>query len=323
MFLRCIIGYNRCVRQEIVKRRVVITGGAGFIGAALANTLATNKEFEVVCIDNLTSGDWQRVNKKVTCIDLDISTSDSFELTQIMQNTEVLFHLAAVKLHNKLNSFNDLVQNNINGTQKILEAAGAAGTQKIVFTSSLYAYDLSSRLPTSEELVPKPSTFYGATKVFGESQVHINSLKYGFSYNIARLYFIYGPGQYAEGGYKSVIISNFERLLRKENPQVNGDGAQIMDFLYITDCVDALIKLSELSTNSVFNVSSGNGISILELTRKMIEIAPNGSPIFKDSDWTANTSRIGNNKKLKELSNWVPQVSLEQGLRLTWESLSK
>jgi UDP-glucose 4-epimerase len=301
--------------------KVAITGGAGFIGAALANELRRRGYFDVVLLDNLSTGDWSRLEYDFHTETIDISSSSVEQLGKKLTDVDILFHLSAVKLHNELNSFDDLVQNNIVGTQKILDAAAKAGVRHIVFSSSLYSYGLLDLDRFTEDATPNPTTVYGATKLFGEELVSISSKKYGFSFSNARLFFIYGEKQYSKGGYKSVIVNNFERLKSGLPAQINGDGNQILDYLHVSDCVDALIKLAENKTNDVFNISSGLPTTILQLTDEMLNIVGLNVKLFAPGDWTHNTRRVGSNTKIKNILGWQPRVSLEEGLWQTWKGI--
>jgi nucleoside-diphosphate-sugar epimerase len=167
-----------------------------------------------------------------------------------------------------------------------------------------------------------PTTYYGASKLFGESSLKLNSDKFGFQYSIARLFFIYGEKQFALGGYKSVVIGNFERLKSGLPALVNGDGEQVLDYLYIDDCVDALICLMESKVNEIVNISSGQPITILDLTNRMMEIAGLQRFEFVDPDWTHGTKRVGDRSKMETLTGWIPRISLSEGLSRTWESLN-
>lgn len=301
---------------------VAITGGAGFIGAALANELFDRGLSRIKLLDNLSTGDWSRLNYEADKTYIDISISTVEELAEAFAGIDVLFHLSAVKLHNEKNSFEDLIRHNVLATQRLLDAAGLAGVKKVVFTSSLYAYGMLKIETFTEEMVPKPSTIYGGSKLFGEGLVSIASQKYGFDYSIARLFFIYGEKQYSQGGYKSVIVNNFERLKSGESAVINGDGGQILDYLHVSDCVSALISLSENTTNDVYNISSGVPLSIKQLTDQMLRVTGKSTLRYAEPDWTQGTRRVGSNRKIQNLTGWIPKISLKDGLARTWESMN-
>ena len=302
--------------------KIAISGGAGFIGAALANELHARGQQEIKLFDNLSTGDWSRLEGQFEKVQIDIAKTSKGELADLLAGIEVLFHLSAVKLHNEKNCFEDVIMHNVLGTQNLMEAAGLAGVKKVIFTSSLYAYGMVKTETFTEDLVPLPTTIYGASKLFGESLVSIASQKYGFDYSIARLFFIYGEKQYSQGGYKSVIVNNFERLKSGESAVINGDGGQVLDYLHVSDCVSALISLSVNTTNDVYNISSGVPLSIKQLTDQMLRVTGKSTLRYAEPDWTQGTRRVGSNRKIQNLTGWIPKISLNDGLARTWESMN-
>lgn len=300
---------------------ILITGGAGFIGSHLANSLLDAGFSNITCIDNLSAGNWDRINPKINRIESDIGDLDEETLGKILETTEVVFHLSAVKLHNNVNSFDEMMQHNVVATEKLLRISGESGIKTFVFTSSLYSYGLPSVIITSEDTPLEPTTYYGASKVMGEHLVKMLALKYGFDYSIARLFFIFGENQYAEGGYKSVIVNNFERLIQGKPAIVHGDGSQVLDYLHVSDCVTALISMAQSPTNTILNIASSTPVTILDLTLDMIEIFGAGSFVHSEPDWTAGTYRVGSNKRLREMLSWEAKIDLHQGLIKTLGSM--
>jgi UDP-glucose 4-epimerase len=141
------------------------------------------------------------------------------------------------------------------------------------------------------------------------------------SWNVARLFFIYGPKQFAEGGYKSVIVSNFERVLSNESPLIFGDGKQSLDYVHVYDCINALIALGEsMVDKQIVNVSSGKPISINELTELMtVASGAKLKPVHVQEDSTHGTHRFGDNQLIKRQFNWEPSIEMTEGLRETFE----
>lgn len=303
-------------------KKILITGGAGFIGSTLANYLDRLGNCTVTAVDNLSSGNWNRVSNGVQKLTLDVSKCSENEFKDLFSDVDILFHLSAVKLHNEKNSFEDILRHNIVSTEKLFEAAGKAGVRNVVFTSSLYAYGMLNQEQMYETDLPMPMTNYGASKLFGENLLATASKKYDFSYSVARLFFMYGENQYTDGGYKSVIVRNFERLRANQPAIITGDGNQILDYLYVGDCVAALIELSKVPRSEILNVSSGVPLTINELTKAMVEVAGGGKIEYVSPDWTSGTRRVGSNSLLKSSTGWEPRVSLIEGLRLTWSSLN-
>jgi UDP-glucose 4-epimerase len=301
--------------------QILITGGAGFIGSALANRLLAEGYKHVTCMDNLSSGTWDRVDVRAKKLEIDLSKITVEQLRSYLNGTEIIFHLAAVKLHNSKNSFNEIVANNVIATNTVLEAAGLSGIKKFVFSSSLYVYGLPQVPEIYETLNLNPLTIYGTSKVMGESMVQIRANEYGFDFGIARLFFIYGHNQYSEGGYKSVIVNNFERIRQKLPSFINGDGRQVLDYLHVNDCISALMLIAKNPSNDVFNVASNQPTSIVDLVQRMSEVTNFYEVEHRDSDWTAGTYRVGSNEKLSKLLGWNPEIDLLAGLAMTWETI--
>lgn len=214
---------------------------------------------------------------------------------------------------------------NIFATEKLVRASAIAGVRRLVFTSSLYAHGGYGPRDMSEEDLPIPKTLYGISKLTGEHLLRAQGFQTELQWNCARLFFTYGPGQYSMGGYKSVIVSNFERLARGEEARICGSGTQELDYVYVDDVVAALVLLGTSAPHGhVVNVSSGSGTSVNHLTQLMIDIS--GSrlrPRHVEPDETEGTRRVGTTVSAKEVFNWSAEIGIEQGLAATWRSLKE
>jgi UDP-glucose 4-epimerase len=143
---------------------------------------------------------------------------------------------------------------------------------------------------------------------------------YGLRSAVARLFFVYGPRQFAEGGYKSVILSNFERIRRGERPTIRGDGTQALDYVYIGDAINALLALASPDVDDlVVNVATGRAVEINALTTAMLEVATSDlRPVSVAADWTAGSQRFGDPERAHRELRWTPSVSLQEGLHAVW-----
>jgi UDP-glucose 4-epimerase len=305
--------------NTLKNKKIVVTGGAGFIGSSLANFLA--QENTVLAIDNLSSGDWSRCDDTFEKKNCDLSLVNEIELETMISGYEYLFHLAAVKLHNVTNSDSTIIQSNIVASNKLFRVAGKAGIKRVIFTSSLYANGSLGPKHMTENDHESPTTMYGASKLFSESDLRISSKLYGFSYVIPRLFFIYGPKQFASGGYRSVIVKNFEKFLNSEPMEVAGAGNQTLDYVYIDDCVQALALIANLNYEGIVQVSNGEGIRVVDLINEMAKICGNSKFKAVEPDWTENTVRVGSRDFLQSLLGDLKKTSIEEGLRKTWESM--
>jgi len=274
----------------------------------------------VVGIDNERSGDWSRVGPSCERVHRDLVDMDLDELTSVLSGCEVLFHLAAEKYNSSKSTPQKVYDVNVSATRRLFEAAARAGVRRVVFTSSLYAYGSMGPAPMKEVDLPLPRTDYGVSKVAGEHLLRVIEREHGLSWAVARLFFVYGPRQFAEGGYKSVIVTNFERLRRGEAPTIFGDGEQVLDYVYVDDVVDALVRLSEEDRHGLLcNVGTGTGVTINSLTKSMLSVAGlERDPVQCPPDWTAGSARVGDVSRAKESLGWVAPTSLEDGLARVW-----
>lgn len=304
-------------------QKVVITGVAGFIGSHLAHFLANQGAGEIIGIDSGRSGDWSRVPENINRNTNDLSDLSLIDLSKILKNVDVLFHLAAEKYNSSKSSPERLLMSNVIATERLFRAASLSHVRRTVFTSSLYAYGSAGPKIMKESDVSLPNTLYGATKLMGEHILRSVDKEIEFSWNAARLFFVYGPNQFANGGYKSVVVSNFERLLRNDSPVIRGDGLQSLDYVYIDDCIDALVRLAtSKNERHLVNVASGNPISINQLTSKMMRVAQvKKVPVIETSDWTHGSIRFGDSTKMLESFGWKASTTIDEGLDLVYGSM--
>lgn len=301
--------------------RSLVTGGAGFIGRHLVSRLLA--EGDVIVVDSGECGRPEELPTGVTLHETDVSDLGVRDWEILLEDVDWVFHLAAAK-HNTPNVSADLFfAANVNSTWNLAEAAARAKIRKFVFTSSLYAYGSMGPKAMMESDLPTPNTIYGTSKLAGEHLLRTAEQRFGLNYVACRLFFAYGPGQYADGGYKSVIVGNFERMTRSEPPAIFGDGSQALDYVFIDDVVEALMRSAWGHTHgAVFNISSGMPVSIRELTQEMCEVAGfDGDPIYMPSDWTHGSMRFGEPTLAESLLGWRASIRLREGLERTWSSL--
>lgn len=302
--------------------RVVVTGAAGFIGGRLCHRLQSAGA-DVSGIDSLVTGDWARAPEAMERMTLDLRDPDVAGWHDLLRDADTVFHLAAAKYNSPGSTPEVVLETNVVATDRLIRGAAAAGVRRLVFTSSLYAYGSLGPDPMSEGDLPTPTTHYGVSKLAGEHLLRVAARDTTVEWAVARLFFVYGPGQYAGGGYKSVIVTNFERLLRGEPPVVNGDGRQRLDYVYLDDAVEALLALADTPSGTLVNVCSGHAPSVAELTETMLDVA--GSPLRPvpgPADWTAGSVRVGDPGMARRLFGWQATTPLRAGLQLVWDSIA-
>ena len=298
-----------------------MTGVAGFIGCHLAERLV-GLGWTVRGVDDGRSGDWSRLAVPVERTERDLASLSGGELQSLCRDADAVFHLAAEKHNSPTGTPQRTIEVNVSATQRLFDAAGKAGSSKVVFTSSLYAYGLPPK-PMAEDDVPEPTTLYGVSKLAGEHLLRVAERESGLRWTAGRLFFIYGPRQYAEGGYKSVIVKNFERIRRGERPVVFGDGEQALDYVYVDDCVDAVLAMvGSEHDGRTYNVARGQGLTVNELTRLMLAVSGSDlEPVTGPIDWTAGTVRVGSPELARRRLGWSATVPIEEGLARVWRWL--
>lgn len=278
----------------------------------------------MVGIDNERSGDWGRVDVPCTRVDADIAAVDADGFRDLCRGADVVFHLAAEKYNSSKSTPQRVIDANITGTHRLYEGAARARVPKIVFTSSLYAYGGLGPDAMSEEDIPTPTTMYGVSKVAGEDMLRVAQRDHGIEWAVARLFFVYGPRQYADGGYKSVILTNFERIARGEAPVVFGDGEQALDYVFVDDVVHGLLGMARPGFTGIVNLGSGRAVSVNELTALMMDVAGSDvAPVTGPADWTAGTRRVGDVALAKRRLNWSAGTDMRSGLERVWKWMTE
>lgn len=301
-------------------RRQLVTGAAGFIGSHLCAALARRGSAKVHAVDNLLFGDWGNIaqSSRVRAHAIDLRDVDVDGFRELLEGVDVLFHFAAQKLNNAT-SAEDLIATNVAATYRLFEAAASVGVRKIVFASSLYAHGRTSLPPLREDEFVAPDTLYGVTKWTGEGMLRSIQSTATLDTVALRLFFTYGPRQYVGLGYPSVIVTNFNRMLRGEAPLVNGSGEQRLDYVYIDDVVDAVLRAASSSAVGIVNIGSGHAVSINDLTRVMREVAEFKLPPRQGpADWTDGTHRQADPSKANRALGWRASTPLAEGLANVW-----
>ncbi|MCK4901812.1 MAG: NAD-dependent epimerase/dehydratase family protein [Thermoplasmatales archaeon] len=303
--------------------KVLVTGGAGFIGSAMTNKLI-EKKFEVKMFDLGI-----QFEKNSPPQDVEIykgSILDKNDLMNAMEGCDYVVHLAAAlgvrkTEKERLNTLNI----NIQGTKNVLDACVKDHVKKIVFSSSSEVYGDQTKLPISETNPFYPKSIYAITKLVGEEYLNAFNQRYGLEYSILRFFNIYGPGQVAE-----FVMPKFIHLVKNNTPpKIYGQGNQIRAFCYIDDAVEgAYLALKNKDANSeIFNIGNDKEpITMKDLFEKIIKISekdlkPEFVPMEK-SDRTEKREiikRIPDISKAREILDYEPNISLDEGIRRTIE----
>ena len=302
--------------------RALITGGAGLIGSHIADGLVGDGCREIVVIDNLTRGRRQNLESamasgRVTLIDGDIRDVDL--VRRAMAGVEIVFHEAAIRITQCAEDPRLAHDVLATGTFNVLEAAVEAKVKRVVYASSASIYGQAEAFPTDEQHHGYGNrTIYGATKMYGEGLLRSFSEMYGLDYVALRYFNVYGPRMDAYGVYTEVMIRWMERLARGEPCLIHGDGAQTMDFVFVSDIARAnLCAANSALTDAVLNIASGTETSLAELAAALGRVMGVDRPVEYGPERKATPvrRRLADVSKAERLIGFKADVSLEEGLR--------
>jgi len=303
-------------------KRALITGGAGLIGSHIADGLIAEGIEEIVILDNLTRGRRENIatamaSGKVTIFEGDIRDVDLVK--RAMEGIDIVFHEAAIRITHCAE--NPRLAHDVlaTGTFNILEAAVAAQVKRVVSASSASIYGQAEVFPTTEKHHGYGNrTIYGATKMYSEGLLRSFYEMFGLNYVALRYFNVYGPRMDAFGVYTEVMIRWMERLSKGQPCLILGDGAQTMDFVFVSDIARANLMAANSSiTDDVLNVASGTETSLTELAAALgkvmgVDLAPEYGPARKA---TPVWRRLADVSQAERRIGFKTKVSLEAGLR--------
>jgi UDP-glucose 4-epimerase len=303
-------------------QRVLITGGAGLIGSHIADLVALEKPREIIILDNFVRGRRDNLSTAIGGGSVNIIEGDIRDralLAKTFEGVDIVFHQAAIRItqcaEDPRLAFDVLAE----GTFNVLEAAVKAGVSKVVAASSASVLGLAETFPTTEAHHPYNNrTIYGAAKTFNEGLLRSFAEMYGLRYVALRYFNVYGPRMDVYGAYTEVLIRWMERLATGMPPLIYGDGGQTMDFVDARDIARAnLLAAKSDVTDEVFNVASGEEISLLQLAQMLSSImGVSLEPQHKEARAVIGvTRRLADISKAEKLLGFKAEISMEQGLR--------
>ncbi len=294
-----------------MKTKVVVTGGAGFIGSNLVRELVA-KNYDVHVIDNLVGGKKEAVHPSATLHVADITNLS--EISPIFVGAKYVFHLAALpRVQYSIENPEKTNNVNANGTLNVLIASKQADVKRLVYSASSSAYGDQVVMPLNESLPANPKSPYGLQKYIGELMCRVWSEVYGLPTVCLRYFNVYGPGQSEEGAY-ALVIARFLKQKREGTAlTIVGDGEQTRDFTSVHDVVRANILAAETENpiaekGEVFNIGAGKNYSVNAIA-KMIGGKTEHIPARLEPKHT-----LADNSKAKKILGWEPKVSFEQGI---------
>jgi len=298
--------------------RSLVTGGAGFIGSHIVRGLLDRGD-HVVVLDNLSTG--HRSNLKdleVELIEGDIRDKDVVQ--QAMHSVDVVHHQAAyVSSPASLEEPGECYEINLNGSVNILNAAREAGVRRVVMASSAAVYG-EAEGPVQESDETAPGTPYAASKLAMEEAANLYTHTFQVPTICLRYFNVYGPRQSLESAYAAAIPIFIAAMLGKEPPTIYGDGGQSRDFVYVDDVVHANLLASELeiSEGGVFNIASGDSISITRLVEILHRLMPEApAPVQAPPREGDIYTSVANISYAERALGYHPRIDLEEGLEHT------
>lgn len=313
-------------------KKILVIGGAGFIGSHLVDHLLKTNVDEIIVYDNFSRGTRGNLTEalrdprvRVFALGGDITQTDI--LNEAMKGIDGVFHLAALWLLHCHEYPRSAFEVNMGGTFNVLEACVANKVPRLVYSSSASVYGNAVNIPMTEDHIYNNRTFYGATKIAGEHMCRAFHERYGLDYVGLRYMNVYGPRQDYKGAYIAVVMKILDRLEQGLSPVIFGDGSQEYDFVYVSDVAAANVKAMEAgTTDTLYNVGSGQGTTIRAITEMILDLTGSRLPIqYEQAGQTFVTKRIGDpNKAARELG-FRSSVDLREGLKklIEWRSHHK
>jgi len=308
---------------------ILVTGGAGFIGSNLCETLLDN-HIKVICLDNFATGKRENINpflksSNFTLIEGDIRNLD--DCRKACERADYVLHQAA--LGSVPRSIKDPITTNdvnVSGFLNMLVAARDAGVKRFIYAASSSTYGDHEALPKVEETIGKPLSPYAITKYVNELYADIFYKTYNFDTIGLRYFNVFGKRQDPDGAYAAVIPKFVQQFINHESPIINGDGSYSRDFTYINNVVQmnmlALTTDNKQALNTVYNVAYGERTTLLELATLLKNYLSEFDSTINSIQITHRDNRIGDIPhslasidKAKNLLKYKPQYNIDQGLK--------
>lgn len=295
--------------------RFLITGGAGFIGTALANHLAEQGQ-SVRVLDNLSAGNELRLHPDVHFTRGEVE--DKPKVWRLLNNVDCVYHLAArVSVPESVLYPREYNKTNVSGTVAVMEAMRDAGVKRVVLASSGAVYGNQAVSPAHEGLVPYPTSPYGVSKLAAEGYVHTIGELWQIETVALRIFNAYGPGQALPPTHPPVVPQFVRQILEGGSVVMHGDGKQSRDFIYVDDVVRALVAAAtaEGVQRQIINVGTGQGTDLNQLVQAVQNVTGRAAKTIVNPAVSAGVSSlVADISVARKLLNYNPKVSLEAGL---------
>lgn len=302
--------------------KILVTGGAGFIGSHLVDRLV-EEEYKATVVDDLSKGKEEHVNAKADFEKTDVTSKKFLDLMKKIK-PDAVFHLAAQSdIGKSLKDPQKDILINFLASQSLLDQAKILKVKKMIFASSAAVYAQSKKLPIEEKDLKEPISLYGVSKLLSEYLFGNYHKIHGLPYASLRFANVYGPRQdmSAEGGVVAIFI---DKILKSNQATIFGEGTQTRDFIYVSDVVDACLLSLRDKVNGEFNIGTARETSILDLYEKLLKLsgAQENKKFTKRRFLEIKKSSLSF-IKFKNTCGWQPKVNVDQGLELTLDYFQK
>ena len=292
--------------------KIIVTGGAGFIGSHLVERLLKDNH-KVIVLDNLSNGNLNNIKhfKKIVFKKCDLSKKGNW--TNSFKDVDIIFHLAALAdIVPSITNPDKYFQSNVTSTLNILMAMKKYNIKKIIYSASSSCYGIPKKYPTLESSKVDPKYPYALTKWLAEEMIIHWSNIYNFEYISLRLFNVYGPRSRTSGTYGAVFGVFMAQKINKLPFTIVGDGSQTRDFTFVSDVVNAMIAALKTNyKNKIYNVGSGKSISI----NKIVKIL-GGNKIYIPKRPGEPNCTFADIKKIKKELNWQPKININKGINI-------
>jgi UDP-glucose 4-epimerase len=309
--------------RSLAGRRVLVTGGAGFIGSYIVDLLVAADVGEIVVVDDMVRGRPENLaaalgNRRVRLIDGDIR--DRQLMARLVPGADIVFHQAALRITHCAAEPRAAMEVMVDATFNLLEECVKARVGKVVMASSASVYGMAEEFPTTERQHPYANrTLYGAAKAFAEGMLRSFNDMYGLDYVALRYFNVYGPRMDIHGRYTEVLIRWMERIAAGKPPIIFGDGSQTMDMIHVRDVARANILAATSDASDVaLNVGSGTETSLRELAGILARVmgAPELTPIH-EAERSINPvpRRLADVTAARDAIGFEAQLPVDDGMR--------
>jgi UDP-glucose 4-epimerase len=299
--------------------KILVTGGAGFIGSQVADAFISEGH-EVSIIDNLSTGNEKNINPKAKFYKLSINDPEVLNIFEKEKFDVVNHHAAQIDVRKSVNDPIFDANVNILGTINLLQSCVKTGVKKFTFASTGGAiYGEQEYFPADENHPVNPVSPYGITKLTIEKYLFFYKKEYGLNYTVLRYANVYGPRQnpLGEAGVVAIFVN---RLLKNENPTINGNGNQTRDYVFVQDVVKANLLTVNDEISTIYNIGTGIETNVNEVFGKLNNLA--GGIAEEKHGPSAKGEQLRSvisSEKIFNKFNWRPSVKIDEGLKITFD----